>query len=425
MLEFYFSDGGVLKRLRSGALGGEMDRLAEHFLALGYKRASAKIYLSRIARFRQFAGTRCGPMPIHQDVVDSYLRTFTTDSRIGAVSALGHARRVAPERFIVSVPSEECDPDAPLLASFSDYLHRVRGLEPNTREGVLLGGRRFLDWFRHHHPDQNLEALTAGQVLAAVEHRLSLSATSGSRTAATSHIRTFLRFYIGLVAIKISPASSQECPLGVWRICRLALHGMTFGTRSMQSAQRRRSTSAIEPSCCCSPPRAFATASYAPFGCGISTGVLTGEVFVRRAKGKRDRVVPLLEETGAALADYILRARPKVDSPYLFLSFTLPVGPFKSAAPVSRIVRKRLRHDGVELGGAPVRISCATALLPSLSGSEGQSTRSHSPFRERSNRKLEALAAMAPPSLKPGRFAAPDKLLAMLKSIGRSTNYVE
>ncbi|AVH45118.1 integrase [Agrobacterium tumefaciens] len=39
--------------------------------------------------------------------------------------------------------------------------------------------------------------------------------------------------------------------------------------------------------------------------------------------------------------------------------------------------------------------------------------------------KLEALAAMAPPSLKPGRFAAPDKLLAMLKSIGRASNYVE
>ncbi|MGX8009821.1 hypothetical protein ACVDG8_013035 [Mesorhizobium sp. ORM8.1] len=103
MLEFYFSYCGVLKRLRSGALGGEMDRLAEHFFTLGYKRASAKIYLSRIARFSQFAATRCGRMPIHQDVVDSYLCTFTTDSpRIGAASALGHARRVAPERFIAS-----------------------------------------------------------------------------------------------------------------------------------------------------------------------------------------------------------------------------------------------------------------------------------------------------------------------------------
>ncbi|WP_245485641.1 tyrosine-type recombinase/integrase [Mesorhizobium sp. M5C.F.Ca.IN.020.29.1.1] len=75
-----------------------------------------------------------------------------------------------------------------------------------------------------------------------------------------------------------------------------------------------------------------------------------GEVFVRRTKGKHDRVVPLLEETGAALANYILRARPKVDSPHLFLSFTPPLGPFKCASPLSRIVRKRFRHGGIELG---------------------------------------------------------------------------
>ena len=55
MLEFYFSYRGVLKRLRSGALGAEMDRIASYFSSLGYKRASAKIYLSRIARFGRFA----------------------------------------------------------------------------------------------------------------------------------------------------------------------------------------------------------------------------------------------------------------------------------------------------------------------------------------------------------------------------------
>lgn len=92
-----------------------------------------------------------------------------------------------------------------------------------------------------------------------------------------------------------------------------------------------------------------------------------GEVFVRRTKGKRDRVVPLLEETGAALAEYILRARPKIDSPYLLLSFAPPVGPFKNASPISRIVRKRLRHVGIELGRAGgahlLRHSLATQLV--------------------------------------------------------------
>lgn len=39
--------------------------------------------------------------------------------------------------------------------------------------------------------------------------------------------------------------------------------------------------------------------------------------------------------------------------------------------------------------------------------------------------KLEALAAMAPPMLKPGRFRAPDKLMAMLNTTGRKPNYAE
>jgi len=39
--------------------------------------------------------------------------------------------------------------------------------------------------------------------------------------------------------------------------------------------------------------------------------------------------------------------------------------------------------------------------------------------------KLEALAAMAPPMLKPGRFRAPDKLLAMLATAGRKQHYVD
>ncbi|MEZ2147789.1 integrase [Bradyrhizobium sp. DN5] len=39
--------------------------------------------------------------------------------------------------------------------------------------------------------------------------------------------------------------------------------------------------------------------------------------------------------------------------------------------------------------------------------------------------KLEALAEMGPPMLRPRRFRASDKLLAMLKAIGRPLNYAE
>ena len=39
--------------------------------------------------------------------------------------------------------------------------------------------------------------------------------------------------------------------------------------------------------------------------------------------------------------------------------------------------------------------------------------------------KLEALATMMPPALKPGRFRAPDKLMAMLSTAGRKLKYAE
>jgi hypothetical protein len=39
--------------------------------------------------------------------------------------------------------------------------------------------------------------------------------------------------------------------------------------------------------------------------------------------------------------------------------------------------------------------------------------------------KLEALGAMMPPTPKPGRFRAPDKLLAMLSTAGCKPNYAE
>jgi integrase/recombinase XerD len=82
MLDFYFSYRRVLKRLRRGALGGEMDRIAAHFADLGYKRASAKIYLSRIARFSHFAAKFCDSRPIGQEIVDRYCIIFRQRHRV-------------------------------------------------------------------------------------------------------------------------------------------------------------------------------------------------------------------------------------------------------------------------------------------------------------------------------------------------------
>ncbi len=190
MLEQYFKYQRVLRRLRSGALGEEMDRIAAHFFELGYKRGSAKIYISRLARFSEFATRNTGGATIDQEVIDRFVQGLRSDTpRIAARTAIEHARRLAPHRF--STPLRHAAPDrhGPLLTVYLDHLRKVRGLEPKTCEGLLVVARRVLAWYDDHAPDQPLAAMTGEHTLALVQHLLSLSTNDYTRSSTTSYIR--------------------------------------------------------------------------------------------------------------------------------------------------------------------------------------------------------------------------------------------
>ncbi|MGA7711236.1 MAG: site-specific integrase [Rhizomicrobium sp.] len=368
MLELYFKYPRVLRRLRNGALGEDMDRIAAHFFQAGYKSGSAKIYIGRIARFSEFAARHARTARIDQSAVDCFVRSMpTAASRIAARTAIGHARRLAPQRFSVPHRRVPPDPDGPLLAAYLDHLRHIRGLEPKTCEGLLVAARRILCWYHEHVPGQPLAAMMGEHVLALVQHLLSLSANDYTRTSTTSYTRTFLHF------LQWSDLNSQDLARFVprtpcWRLAhlppRLAWEGV------------RRAIDAIEVT------TASGVRDRALMLLLATTGLRNkelrllelrdihwraAEVLVRQTKAKRDRVVPLLEEAGSAIAEYVLRARPKIDSPRLFLSHRPPVGPFRSSGAISRIVRSRLERSGIELsrvaGAHLIRHSLATQLV--------------------------------------------------------------
>jgi site-specific recombinase XerD len=92
------------------------------------------------------------------------------------------------------------------------------------------------------------------------------------------------------------------------------------------------------------------------------------QVQIRRTKGRRDRAVPLMQEAGKALADYILHARPKCDSRRVFMQHLPPVRPMDKSGVISRIVRSALLRAGLALEGGPsgahlIRHSLATQLV--------------------------------------------------------------
>jgi hypothetical protein len=194
MLETYFTYPAVLRRLRSGALGAEMDRIAGHLSGLGYRYASAKAHLSRIGQFSGFVAREGRSPTIDEGTVGRFLQNLRTASpRAAARSAISHARRVAPERFSAArgpVPH----PHRALLDAYVDHLREVRGLAPKSCEGFLLTARRALDWHDRLEPGQPIGTMTGERVLALVMHLLSLSTSHRTRSTTVSHVRTFLRF---------------------------------------------------------------------------------------------------------------------------------------------------------------------------------------------------------------------------------------
>jgi len=366
MLELYYRYPRVLRRLRTGVLGDEMDRIAAYLFDNGYTRGSAKIYLSRLGRF---SGHLPGITPatlIDQAAIDEFVAEYPTETpRICARTALELARRVAPERF--SIPSAEPDPHGPLLETYLDHLRRVRGLELKTCEGLLLTARRILAWCDEHVPGQPLASMTSEHVLSVVEHLLALSSNAHTRTSTTSHVRTFLRF------LRWSDLNDQDLARSVphtpcYRLAHLPPR--------LAWEDVRRAIDAVDVT------TPVLVRNRAILLLAATTGLRNkeirslelqdihwrkAEIVVRRTKAKRDRVVPLLQEAGEALADCVLHARPKSDSQRAFLQHVPPVRPIDGSTVISRIVRSALTRGGLELprvaGAHLVRHSLATQLV--------------------------------------------------------------
>jgi integrase/recombinase XerD len=152
-------------------------------------------------------------------------------------------------------------------------------------------------------------------------------------------------------------------------------------------------------------------------------------------KGRRERVLPLWKETAAAIKAW-LKVRPASGAPELFLNargeamtrsgfeYILQKHVATAARNTPSIAKKRVSPH-------VLRHTCAMHTLQAtrdvrkvslwLGHAALQSTEIY--LRADPTEKLEALSAMAPPMLKPGRFRAPDKLLAMLGAAGRKTSY--
>jgi integrase len=86
-------------------------------------------------------------------------------------------------------------------------------------------------------------------------------------------------------------------------------------------------------------------------------------------KGRREVRLPLPQDAGEALIDYVVNARPKADTDRVFLCMNAPVRPIGNSSSISSIVRIALQRasiaDPPSKGAHLLRHSAATAMLRS------------------------------------------------------------
>jgi len=154
-------------------------------------------------------------------------------------------------------------------------------------------------------------------------------------------------------------------------------------------------------------------------------------------KGRRERILPLWKETAVAVKAW-QKVRPASTAPELFLNargqaMTRSGFEYILAKHVTTASRAAPSITGKNVSPHVLRHTCAMHTLQAtrdvrkvslwLGHASLQSTEVY--LRADPTEKLEALNAMTPPTLKPGRFRASDKLLAMLGTAGRKPNYAE
>jgi site-specific recombinase XerD len=233
------------------------------------------------------------------------------------------------------------------IAGYADYLCDVVGAADTTQLRYLPTVRRFiatcsgpgaLDW-------SGLSVLRVTEFIRGEAARR----TGHGRTVPASATRSFLRF---LAWRGVAPSGLDRA---IPRI-RRARHA-SLPTRLSSEQLERLLQRPAAPSPAAYRDRAILLLLA---GLGLRAGEVAtlelddldwhaGQLRLRTGKCRRERVLPLPQEVGAALADYLRHGRPQHRERRVFLTLTDPARTVQAAA-VSAIVQRNLVRAGIPLG---------------------------------------------------------------------------
>lgn len=370
MLTIWFDSHRRVQGLRNASSGPQLEGFAQELYRMGYARITARRHI-RAAEHLAYWSSRqgFGEGPVNEQVIQRFGRhlkrcrcqgyghTDRAELLRGArlFSAFLRAGDASGTRF-----AEPQMPDSPLIAAFVQWMRQHRGTGDSTLDNYKRPIRDLLARIGEDPGRLDVEGLR--RFVLEKSHDCGWAATKTCTTA----LRMFLRFLIaeGRCAAELDAAVPT---VAHWRLSALPRY------LSCEEVDRVIAS--------CDPTSAVGRRDRAILLLLARLGLRAGDIVQLRledidwkgawlsvtGKSRRKARLPLTQEVGQAVVDYLQGGRPRTDSDALFVRARAPFRAFANHCAVSVIVERALHRSGVKCpsrGAAHVlRHSAATSML--------------------------------------------------------------
>jgi len=363
-----FTFSKTIERLRQGPLSEHLDAYAAGVAEQGYAHHSIRQQIVVIADFsRWLKRKQIDAQALNSEVVDRFLRLRRRQQRVrrGDPKALQRLLAMLRQTGVVKPdkPPVADNARSRITSEFRRYLLQECGRSPATLLNYVPVIEEFLSE-RFHDRTPNLAMLRAADVTGFVMRHARHLSPVRAKLMATA-LRSFFRYLRHRGAIATDLAGCVPT-VPNWSLSTLP--------RFLPAATVER---ILER---CDRKTPVGRRNHAILLLLARLGVRAGEVvglslddidwstaqITIRGKGGKSAQLPLAADVGAALAAYLRHDRPQSATRSVFLRHRAPLVGFGNSSTISSLVRRALKHAGVEsvhTGAHVLRHSLATSLL--------------------------------------------------------------
>ena len=367
MINQLFTFSSTIERLRQGPLSEHLDPYAAGLTEQGYGCDSIRQQIIVIADLSRWLKQKdIDVQNLDGIVVDRFLRLRSKQRRVrrGDPKALAQLLAMLRQNGVVKQHRPAADDTrSRVIDEFRRYLSQERGLSQSTLHNYVPVVEQFLSE-RFHNRAPNLGILRAPDVTGFALRQAKQLGPVRAKLMVTA-LRSFFRYlrHRGLLSIDLA-GSVPTVPN--WSLSTLP--------RFLPAADVEHMLE------CCDRSAPVGRRNHAILLLLARLGLRAGEVvglslddidwnsgqIAIRGKGGKSAQLPLTADVGEALAAYLRHDRPRSATRRVFIRHRAPLVGFGNSSTISSLVRRALKHAGVEsahTGAHVLRHSLATSLL--------------------------------------------------------------